>query len=263
MLITTKELREIESVLAERLKVDYSNFSDDFFRRRLTYVFDKMHYHRVQDLYEALGSLVTFDTLSYYLSVPQTELFRQPSFWRRLVKHLAESHAKTIWLACLTSYHELFSLLIAADLAGRHDLKIVANVLSDKISNECRSLCLSKKDDKQNRINFERLESQASYDDYVSKTADGFALRPGMVEGVTFRNGWFVNEPDEKYDIVICRDVMLTYNEELQKKAVAKLADSLDGRGSILALGVMERPLGHEDDFDSKWMADGIYGVIE
>lgn len=30
MLLTTKELRDIEVVLAERLKVDYTNFSDDF-----------------------------------------------------------------------------------------------------------------------------------------------------------------------------------------------------------------------------------------
>lgn len=263
MLITTNELREIESTLAERLKVDYSNFSDDFFRRRLAYVFDKMHFHRVQDLYSALGSLVTFDEITYYLSVPQTELFRSPSFWRRMLKALADSSdIKTIWIPCLTSYHELFNLVIALDMAGRPDCKVTVNVLSDRTSNECRSLHVSKHDDQQNRSNFERLESSKAYDDYVVKTADGLALRPGLIDNVTFRNGWFLGYPDEKYDAVICRDVMLTYNEQLERQAVAKLVDSLSGPGSVLGLGTMERPLGMEKRLDDTYASDGFYSLM-
>ncbi len=263
MLLTTNELREIEAVLAERLKVDFTNFSDDFFRRRLAYVFEKMHFHRVQDLYSALGSLVTFDEISYYLAVPQTELFRAPSLWRRLIKDFAEGHGKTVWLPCLTSYHELFSLVVALDLAGRSDVSIVANVLSDRTVAECRSLRVSKHDDAQNRSNFERLESAEDYDHYVVKTADGPALRDGLLANVSFRNGWFVNCVDEKYDVVICRDVMLSYNEKLTRVAVDCLTGSLSGPGSALCIGVMERPLGAEDLLDPSCRADGLYRLIK
>ncbi len=263
MLITTNELREIENTLAERLKVDYSNFSDDFFRRRLAYVFDKMHFHRVQDLYAALGSLVTFDEITYYLSVPQTELFRSPCFWRRMLKALSESSdIKTIWLPCLTSYHELFNLAIVLDIAGRTDCQVTVNVLSDKTTAESRSLRVSKHDDAQNRSNFERLECSKSYDDYVVKTADGVSLRPGLIDNVTFRNGWFVGYPDEKYDAVICRDVMLTYNEQLERQSVAKLVGSLSGPGAVLGLGTMERPLGMEKRMDDTFASDGFYSLM-
>lgn len=262
MFITTKEMKEVETILAERLKVDYSNFSDDFFRRRLAYVFEKMHFHRVQDLYEALGSLVTFDEITYYLSVPQTELFRAPSFWRRLVRILAEDRVRAIWLPDLTSCHDLFSLAIALRLAGRDDCKVVANVVSDKIAADCRTLKLPKQDDAQSRSNFERLECAKSYDDFVVKTAEGFHLTGGLTDNVTFRNGWFINCPDETYDAVICRDVMLCYNEKLAREAAAKLVDSLSGPGSVLGIGSMERPLGQEERLDNPQSADGLYRLV-
>lgn len=262
MLLTTKEIREVEVILAERLKVDYANYTDDFFRRRLAYVFEKMHLHRVQDLYAALGSLVTFDEITYYLSVPQTELFRTPSFWRRLIRILAAGDVKSVWLPCLTSYHELFSLVVALRLAGRDDCRVVAHVVSDRIAAECRDLKVSKHDDAQNRSNFERLESQASYDDFVVKTADGFRLRVGLVDAVDFRNGWFINCPDEAFDAVICRDVTLCYNEKLTREAMARLVGSLSGAGSVLGLGSMERPLGQEEKLDSPLSADGLYRLI-
>lgn len=262
MLITTRELREIGVTLAERLKVDYANFADDFFRRRLAYVFEKMHFHRVQDLYAALGSLVTFDEITYYLSVPQTEMFRTPSLWRRLIRALQDGGARTIWLPDLTSHHELFSLMVALRLAGRADARVVANVVSDRISRDCRTLRVSKTDDAQNRSNFERLETQASYDDFVVKAADGFQLAPGLIDDVTFRNGWFVNMPDEKYDAIICRDVTLCYNDKLTRQAMAKLVDSLAAPGSTLAIGAMERPLGQEARLDDSRAADGLYRLI-
>lgn len=263
MLLTTKEMKEVENILAERLKVDYPNFSDDFFRRRLAYVFDKMHFHRVQDLQMALGSLVAFDEITFYLAVPQTELFRFPSFWRHLIKLLAEGDVKSIWLPSLTSYHELFSLAVALELAGRKDCTVVANVVSDRIANACRSLKVSKHDDAQNRSNFERLETQAAYDDFIVKTPDGFSLRDGLLANVSFRNGWFINCPDEKtYDAVICRDVMLCYNEKLTRQASAKLVDSLAAPGSILGIGVMERPLGQESRLDAEHSPDGLYRLI-
>lgn len=263
MFLTTNELKDIGMLLSERLKVDYLNFNDGFFRRRLDYMFEKMNFHRVQDLQNALCSLVSFDEITYRMSVPQTEMFRFPSFWRQLKKNIANKNGLRIWIPCLTSYHELYSLAVALDLAGCDDVDVVANVLSDRTIAECRSLRVSKHDDDHNRSNFERLESAAAYDDYVVKSADGLSLRDGMLGRVTFRNGWFLNTPDEKYDVVICRDVTLAYSEKLTRQAVAKLVDSLAGPEAVLGIGVMERPLGSEERLDCSLSADGFYKLIK
>ena len=95
------------------------------------------------------------------------------------------------------------------------------------------------------------------------KSADGLSLRDGMLGRVTFRNGWFLNTPDEKFDVVICRDVTLAYSEKLTRQAVAKLVDSLAGPEAVLGIGVMERPLGSEERLDCSLSADGFYKLIK
>lgn len=262
MFLTTNELREIEALLAERLKVDYTHFNSDFFRRRLAYLFDKMGLHRVQDLVAALASLVKADEIAFYLSVPQTELFRAPAFWRQLRKDLAEGDIKSVYIPCLSSHHELFSLLVTLHMAGRADCRVVANVISDRITASVTARAVSKKDEQQDRSNFERLETSSSYDDYFPKNEAGVPeLRADLFQGVSLRNGWFMNFEDEKYDLIIFRDVLLGYDRALHERAVTHLADSLSRPGAMLCLGVMERPLGAEDRLAARGR-DGVYTLL-
>lgn len=265
MVLTTNELRDIALQLSERLKVDYTHFADGYFRRRVARLFEKMAFHRIQDLNMAMASLVKFDEIAFFLSIPQTELFRTPSFWRRLVKILADKSIKNIWLPDIGSYHELYSLLIILDIAGRrNDVSVTANVVSDRITNEVKALVLNKKEDPQDLTNFQRLELQASYADYVTPDADSVPhFRPDLLDGVTFRNGWFLNYDDQSFDLIIFRDVMLVYDRELHKKAVAHLADSLSHPGALFCIGAMERPLGSEDRFDASAATDGVYSLIK
>lgn len=265
MVLTTNELRDIALLLSERLKVDYTHFADGFLRRRMTRLFEKMAFHRIQDLNNAMASLVKFDEIAYFLSIPQTELFRIPSFWRRLVKILADKDIKNIWIPDLGSYHELYSLLIILDIAGRrNDVTVTVNVVSDRITNAVKNLILNKKEDPQDLSNFQRLELQASYADYVTPDADSVPhFRPDLLDGVKFRNGWFLNYDDQSFDIIILRDVLLAYDRDLHKKAVAHLANSLSRPGATLCLGAMERPLGSEDRFDASAASDGVYTLIK
>lgn len=265
MVLTTSELKDIALVLSERLKVDYTHFADGFLRRRMTRLFEKMAFHRIQDLNNAMASLVKFDEIAYFLSIPQTELFRTPPFWRHLAKILADKSIKNIWLPDVGSYHEVYSLLMILDIAGRRaDTSVTVNVVSDRTTASIRALTLSKKNDPQDLSNFQRLELQASYADYVTPDADSVPhFRPDLLDNVVFRNGWFLNYDDQSFDLIIFRDVLLTYNRELHQKAVAHLADSLSRPRAFLCLGQMERPLGSEDRFDMVNAADGIFPLVK
>lgn len=265
MLLTTSELREVATMLSERIKVDYPHYCDSFLRRRMTYMFEKMRFRRLQDLHAALASPLKFDEMAFYLSVPQTELFRHPSFWRQLRKMLsADASIRSIWLPCLSSPHELYSLLVTLDMAGRPDCRVRACVVSDRVTAAARGLALSRSEEQQNRLNFERLETSASYDDYVCAGLDGApSLRRGMVDGVEFRNGWFMNFEGESHDLIVFRDVLIEYGRELHAKAVAHLVGALSRPGAALCLGPVEPPLGGEDALCADHAAEGIYTLTD
>ena len=264
MALTISELKEVALNISERLKVDYTNYADGFLRRRIAYLFEKMAFHRTQDLNNALASLVKYEDIAFYLSLPQTELFRTPGFWRHLMKVLADKEIKTIWLPDLGSYHELYSLLIILDIVGRReDMRVVANVVSARIKNNIISRHVNKKDDQQDMSNFQRLETKAAYDQYVLQQPDGsYLLREGLLDNVEVRNGWFMNAENQQFDLIILRDTLISYNLKLHHNAVAHLADSLSRPGALLCLGVVERPLGSEDRFAPDENAVGIYSLI-
>lgn len=261
MVLTTSELRDVAAMLSERIKVDYPHFCDSFLRRRVAYMFEKMRFRRIQDLQAALASPLKFDEMAFYLSVPQTELFRFPSFWRQLRKMLAaDASIRSIWIPSLSSPHELYSLMVTLDMAGRADCRVSVCAVSDKVTAAARGLAVSKNEDKQNRLNFERLETGAAYGDYVVEAPDGSqSLRQGLIDGVEFRNGWFMNYEGESHDLIIFRDVLMEYDRALHSKAVAHLVGALSRPGAALCLGPVETPIGGEDALCADRAAEGIY----
>lgn len=260
MYLSTSELKDIALILTERLKVDYLNYNDGFFRRRLDYLFDKMNFRRVQDLNTALGSMLVFDEISYRLSVPQTELFRFPSFWRSLRKSLAGRDGLKIWLPSLNSYHELFSLLVILDMAGCKGWSVTCNVVSDHVTRDIMSFSASKRNEQTDMSNFERLESGKEFADYfVKEGSDAPRLKAELFHDVNIRNGWFLNWAGESYDIIIVRDELLVCNKELHVKAMELLTSSLSGPGAMLCIGPNERPYGVEQTLEAQESEPGVY----
>lgn len=259
MYIGIQELKEIASIMEGRLHVDFQDYNQSFLHRRVAYMFDKMGFRRIQDLKDAMASLVTADEVSYYMSVPSTELFRDAPFWRQLRQTIADHRPRTYWLPCLTSYHELFSLLILLDREGAKGSTVEANVLSDHIARDIRTMRLSLKEESTDRQNFERLQAGFTYDDYVTRVDGAAFLKDGMLRSVQITNGWLLNAPPRKYDVVIFRNMLLGYGRSLHKTVVTRLADSLADTDALLCVGVGEQLLVENRAFDDSRIAEGIY----
>lgn len=250
-------------MLSERLKVDYSNFNEGFFRRRLNRMMEKMCMHRLVDLDLALGALVKYDEMTFYLSQPTSEMFRSPASWRTLRRLVSENPSlRHFWLPSLSSYHDLYGLLILLDQAGVSDYSVTCNVVSDRILRSCRELIVERSDDQQDRKNYERLEAQQPWEHYVG---DDHRLRPDIAEAmqrVSFRGGWFMNMPEpEPFDVILFRNELLNFNFKLHRQAMHRLTQCLSHRDALLCIGTKERPLGAESLLDDTWAEQGIYAL--
>lgn len=261
MVLTSNELRDIAEELSERLKVDYVNFNEGFFRRRLNRMMEKMCMHRLQDLDLALGALVKYDEMTFYLSQPTSEMFRSPASWRLLRRLVGENpRLRRFWLPALASYHDLYGLLILLDQAGLDDWQLTCNTVSERITRSCRELVVERADDQQDHKNYERLEAPQPWEHYVGPDHKLLPAIAQALERVQFRGGWFLNMPEgERYDVVVLRNELLNYNFKLHRQSILRLVEALDGPGSILCIGSMERPLGAENLLDDRYAEQGIY----
>lgn len=242
MFLTINDIREISSKMSEVIGVDYTGYSINFFRRRVTALFDKFGIHKIQDFYALLSDKKKVDEIIYEMTVPATELFRDPAFWRSLRKNLVGKTSLSVWLPNLTNGFELYSLLVLLKQIGIENVKVVGNLLSDMIEAEIRTLNIPQKYDEVNRANFERLESGMKYDDFFRTDSDGI-VRPigNLLSKVVFVKKWFMNCSIEKYDLIIFRNILLEYGPILQEKAVDRLVQSLN-QGGMLATGIKENP---------------------
>lgn len=240
MFLTISDIREISAKMTEKIGVEYTGFGISFFRRRLALVMDRMHMHSIQDLYKALEDEDKVDEITFNMVVPATEMFRDPAFWRALRKRLTGKTSLSVWFPNLTNGYEIFSFVVLTRMMGIENVKIVGNVSSKRTLDEIKSLVISAKNDEVNRSNFERLESNCSYEDYFEIMEDGRTKpKSVLLDGVEFRKGWFITNSKDTYDLVIFRNALLDFGYSLHEKVVTYLADSLNP-GGMLALGIKE-----------------------
>lgn len=262
MLLTINDIKVIAEQMKQRLGIDFTNYNLSFFRRRLAYTFEQLNVHKLQEFNDMLSSMVKADEVLYYMSVPCTEMFRDPAFWRSLRRLIAQRTKLNIWVANLTNCYELFSLLVLLRQAGATDYKVMVNCVSNRVVNEVRSCHIPSGDVQVDRNNFERLESGETFETYISQAADGsLQFDASLLQGVQYRVGWFMNQPVEKYDLIICRNVLLDYSLPLHEKAASRLCASL-AEGGLLAIGIKEKlcvKLPHVQAVNEQ---DGIYGHI-
>lgn len=246
MFLTINDIRDISAKMSEKIGVEYTGYSINFLRRRITYVIEELGLHKAQDLCSLLEDPVKKELVAHKMIVPATEMFRDPGFWRSLRKIISGKKTLKVWMPNLTNGYELYSFLILLRQIGMNDVTITCNVQSSLTEDEVKSMILAEKSDETNKSNFERLESGTKYEDYFEVSEPGF-LKPksGLLSNVNFVKGWFIDNPVEKYDLIIFRNMLLEYGVRLHEKAVERLSESLIS-GGILAIGIREALVSRE-----------------
>jgi len=203
--------------------------------------------------------------------VPQTtELFRDPSFWRffrdTIIPRLTPiAKPKVLVLGC-SSGDDLFSLLLLleqAELLKR--CEIVATEIDDKLLNRARSGILDSDTLDFGRRNYTRVVPDSNLDLHLHSSGKFQMINPQLLEKVRFKT--FVpsieTEIKGKYDMVLCRNLLIYFNHQLQEKTQKTIHQVLNP-GGILAIGTMETLVGsqHRSQFKLIEPAEKVYRRI-
>ena len=102
--------------------------------------------------------------------------------------------------------------------------------------------------------------SDVPYDRYfhIDKTRDNINMHDFLVESAEYKKMDLVMDPNpfnETYDFIICRNVIIYFNYELQNKVFKLFLDNM-AAGACLILGVHETILGpYASYFEKKFQA--------
>jgi chemotaxis protein methyltransferase CheR len=203
------------------------------------------------------------------LSVPVSEMFRNPSVFRILrddVLPVLASYAHiNIWQAGCAHGQEVYSLAILLEEAGIYDrCTIYATDFSEAALERAREGIFPIREARVYGENYLAAGGRYTLADYYHARYDFMKLDESLKRRVTFANHNLVSDGVFcEAQLILCRNVLIYFSNALQDKVLGIFRDSLV-RGGFLCLGNREsiRFASNASDFVAHDAAHRIYRRI-
>ncbi|MFO8021902.1 MAG: CheR family methyltransferase [Perlabentimonas sp.] len=263
MVISDQDLQYFVSALKNSSKYDFSEYSDKSLKRRLQKVLTDFNLD-VAGLISSMKTNPTFtESIVKEITVNTTELFRDPQVWHmlksRILPRFKNNKNINIWHAGCSTGQEVYSMMILLNEMGLFEkAKVFASDLNTDVLEAAKKgeykyrfnigyLDNFDKVIKQNPLNYEEF-NDVPYEKYfnIDKSKDTITMKRFLTEKPIFRKHDLVKDGNlffAKFDLILCRNVIIYFNYSLQNKVFDLFHSNLYAKG-ILLLGMHETILG-------------------
>lgn len=180
-----------------------------------------------------------------YLSVPVTEMFRDPKVFaalsQQVLPFLASFSRVNIWQAGCASGEESVSLAILLYEANLlHKTQIYATDINDDALSQAEAGIYESSVIELGQKNYREAGGSFNFKDYFIAENGLYKARDDLREKVSYAHHDLVSDGVFcEVSLVVCRNVFIYFNNALQKQVMSRFVDSLV-RGGFLCLGSKE-----------------------
>lgn len=263
MNVTDQDLQYFVSTLKNSTKYDFTEYSDKSLKRRLQKILSDFNL-------DIPGLIIAIRNDSDYaekivkeITVNTTELFRDPQVWHalrsRILPRFKNNKTINIWHAGCSTGQEVYSMMILlAEMDMLEKTKIFASDLNSDVLDAAKQgiykyrfnigyLDNFDKVIKQNPLNYEEF-NDVPYEKYfdIDKVRDTITMKKYLTDKPIFRKHDLVKDGNlffAKFDLILCRNVIIYFNYSLQNKVFELFHSNLYTKG-VLLLGMHETILG-------------------
>jgi chemotaxis protein methyltransferase CheR len=262
---TNEDIIRFHETVKKVSEYDFSEYSEKSFARRIEKILVD-YLLNMEELLEKIAEDRKFlEQIVKDITVNTTELFRDPKVWQtlkhRILPKLKENEFVNIWHAGCSTGQEVYSMLILLnELDMLHKARLYASDINEDVMDKAKAgeyvyrfnieyIENFKQVIQVNPFNFEEYNSTAftKYFD-VNKINDTMEIKPFLKNIVTFKKHDLVKDNNifnVKFDIILCRNVLIYFNSNLQNRVFSLFSEALERKGTLI-LGAHESILGHE-----------------
>ncbi|MEJ2004654.1 MAG: protein-glutamate O-methyltransferase CheR [Cyclobacteriaceae bacterium] len=243
--IDIADIKRITEIIRNRYDYDFTNYALSSFKRRVTRILE-LNRFGMDTLVQNLEDQSFMEYFLNEITVNVTEMFRDPSFWRVMrddvLPSILMNHDKIrIWHAGCSSGEEVISMaILIREMDIEQKVSIIATDLDSNILERARTAAYPLKNMDLNEKNYIRFQGSASLSDYYEEKNGKAVMDPSLLENISFRKHDLVKGAVfNKFDLILCRNVMIYFNQQLQNEVLKKFHESMF-KYAYLAIGSKE-----------------------
>ncbi len=265
--IGTAEYKELLESIRFIYGYDFTDYAEPSVKRRI------INFMKNKGLgtLDKLGKLLLkdegiFEEFVQDLSITVTEMFRDPSFYKsmreKVVKRLATYPVIKIWLAGCATGEEAYSVAILLREEGLLEKSIIyATDINQKSLKVAKQGVYSLAAMKTYTKNYLNAGGKNAFSEYYTAKYNSVLFEKSLSQNILFSpHNLATDKSFNEFQLIICRNVLMYFNQRLQDKVVDLFYNSMCPFG-FLGLGDKESLLfsGQKEKFDVIDRKEKIY----
>lgn len=225
---------------------DFTEYAEASVKRRAHHF---MVSRKINEL-DKLGKLILrdekfFEEFVQDLSVTVTEMFRDPAFYKSLrekvVKRLATYPFIKVWIAGCATGEEVYSVAILFREEGLLDRSVIyATDINQQSLQIAKDGVYSAANMKLYTSNYQKAGGKTAFSEYYKAKYNSVMFDKSLRQNIVFSpHNLVMDRAFNEFQLIICRNVLIYFNQQLQNKVITLLHDSLCHFG-FLGLGNKE-----------------------
>jgi len=240
------EIELFLNAIYKRYGYDFRNYAQATVKRRIRNILMQFSYNNVSELIpKLLYDKLFFKSIILNFSVTVSEMFRDPFFYRSLrdnvIPYLKTYPFVKIWIAGCATGQEVYSLAILLKEENFYDrTTIFATDFNDIALKKAEEGIYSLKEIESFEKNYILSGGRRKFTDYYITKYDSAKFDDSLKNRITFTNHNLTSDSVfGEMNLILCRNVLIYFNRELQNKVLNLYKDSLSKNG-FLCLGIKE-----------------------
>jgi chemotaxis protein methyltransferase CheR len=263
MEVVGKDIQNFQLTVREHSDYDFSDYSHTSLRRRLTRILLELEMDMDQLTLRMKNDGVFLQKIVLKITVHTTEMFRDPDVWKRikndLLPRFSDRSSIRIWHPGCSTGQEVYSMMMLLDELGLLERsEIYASDLHREVLQTARKGVYRYRFNQSYLENFDRvmlngegsisLNQKKQWKKYfhIDETRDTIQMSEYLRQKPVYKKQDLVRDPNPflvNFDLIVCRNVIIYFNTELQNRVFELFHQCLKQNGALL-LGVHESILG-------------------
>lgn len=225
---------------------DFRHYSFSSIRRRIWHRMHAEHITRVSSLLDrVLHDRAAMDRLFEDFSINVTEMFRDPMFFlqlrRKVVPYLRRLPAIRIWHAGCSTGEEVYSMNILLLEEGLYDkTRLYATDMNESVLERARRGVFPLDKMQTYTRNYLQSGGLRAFSEYYTARHGQVCFDTMLSDNVVFsRHNLATDHSFNEFHMIICRNVLIYFDERLQRRVLELFDESLNSQG-YLGLGHKE-----------------------